>query len=966
VCTEGPDIEEEGVVATKQKSLLERTNSWTPFIEEVGAAINARDFRKETIEAILHIVDPTLSMWAGSVVRFLLGACIGCGFPYGRKLLYQIPFQQFLSRKRKVFVNAPLPAIQRFNTLVATLFSPEVAKPLLVDEKLARRWLSKAEELRKKEEEARANFALWGREFPKEVSAEQKIIPAEIEPQLVVNQEEVPQGPPPLFSASSMLDEDVKARIKQVLSLNLPSSMENVHQAISMLEKAVEKYLLQRQNFFVQLASPQLLTFRDLPEMARRQARLDFDEPFLARCFQISDQVELTEWINRRVTEALKPFTQILEKAERRSKTIKEIRSELARQRDLITPFLRKAELREQAELLLNQLSTVEFPTALFESSDSAEVDTWIAKKVELYKTVSGRIEEQFREFIIQGRILSRAVDFLKMMVYAARWEVLGGKTPYQDLRAASIRARDQLLQAIELDRESVMFGRLSLQEYALNLTTAIYEQDIKLIRGELTARSLILKDLRQAVAIELLTIDRQLSLLSLSGNVTDKALLDRQWLASFFYHLLSPYRIFQDTYDPESINVLFRYWWIDVERFLKKRDPRNTAFFNAIRGNIPRLIRPIARTIDALEKAGGGRPMMYQRFLDVTKEMGGDVAETLDRWLDDESRGGVAIWIPQLALIPQVEQEPIIERLVRIDQRMKELTSFAKALQAVKTFEPERIDSLLELFSVFPVVEFFDQPPVIRLNNQLGRMEEAIGKIEEELVVELGLLDKKARMELGYAINNLLPQALLKIPPIIDSLTKRFQEIQQLADPYVSSIAHFILDELVQLARSYEAISGLDQDQLFALFQKLAITLFHRTMLDQALQPRNFSRVLLVSTAVSQLVGRFRQMEEKGELVAVTTLIDELDGVSAGRWELVSPDLLKKSDVLSKLNKCVSLSKRICATGGLTERREAMLTSGIEKVCQELTEDVIFDIPRLSFVPGDLDYFWHVQESEQ
>jgi hypothetical protein len=240
--------------------------------------------------------------------------------------------------------------------------------------------------------------------------------------------------------------------------------------------------------------------------------------------------------------------------------------------------------------------------------------------------------------------------------------------------------------------------------------------------------------------------------------------------------------------------------------------------------------------------------------------------------------------------------------------------------------------------------------------------MEKTLQKIEEELVVELGLIDKKARMESGYAISNLLPQTLLKVPPILSSLSERLRAVSQLTDPYVSSIAHFLLEETVLLSRSLEAI-GFDQDQLFTAFQKLSVLLFHRKMLDNAIHPKNFARLLLLTTATGQVVKRFRSLEAKGELPLVGTLIDELDAISSSQWDIVAPDILHKDRVAQKLQKYIILAKRIVATSGLTERREAHLITGIEKVCQELSEEISYEIPRLSFVPGDLAYVWQPEE---
>jgi hypothetical protein len=216
--------------------------------------------------------------------------------------------------------------------------------------------------------------------------------------------------------------------------------------------------------------------------------------------------------------------------------------------------------------------------------------------------------------------------------------------------------------------------------------------------------------------------------------------------------------------------------------------------------------------------------------------------------------------------------------------------------------------------------------------------------------------------MESGYAITNLLPQTLLKIPTIISVLSERMRALAQRTDPYISSIAYFLLEDISQLSQSLESI-GFDQDQLFIAFQKLSILLFHRKLLDNALHPKNFARLLLLITATGQIVKRFRTIEAKGELPFVGTLIDELDAISSSQWDIVAPDNLQKDSVFQKLQTFIATAKRILATSGLTERREAHLITGIEKICQELSENISYETPRLSFVPGDLAYVWNTHE---
>jgi hypothetical protein len=958
----------------EKKSLLERTNSWKPFIDEIQGAIKAKDYRKQTVETILHIVDPDLSMWPGSIWRYVRGNLIGIGFPYGRSCLYEHPFSEFMARKGKVFENAPLAAIQGFNSFVSFLFPEEISSQFIVDESLSRKRLSKIEESLRQEERAKAAIIEWSfaraREFEssERTAKEKKQEAPELPPELI-SEELKPEGPPPLFSETSVLDSATKERIEQTIAASSLTADESdsqrphERQVIALLERAVNRALLVRQNTLITLGSPQFFRFKDLLEQAKKGGVFSLDDDFLLSCFQEPDIAKVSRLINDRLSKYEKWFTPLIEKADTRTKLIKEIGKETSRLKDLISPYMQKKELKSQAELLLNQLAIIQIPDELFDENTDI-IERTIEKERERLNTTSARIESQFREFILKTRELTRSADFLQMMLLAARWELISTSTPYPDLRLTIARIRNQLLQSLEKGRQELIIGKVSLSDYAESIVSAVYETDVKLVRGELSARSLRLKDLRDPILQQLRALDRAMSLLTLSGHITEKAVVDREWLAHFLYRLIEPFQLFKDTFDPESINILFRYWWMDVERFLRGKESRYYGFLHSIEEGASRILRPIARTLDAIEKIkGAGRLNLYQQFADATQgKTGIEAASAVDQWLRGEEKGLLGSFIPQLSLIPQTDQEQLIERLLQIEERIRDVTQFAKAIQAVKTFEPERIDSLLEVFSIFSFVKSFDPPPLIRLQIQIEGMEESIQKIEEELVIELGLLDKKSRMESGLAISNLIPHALLKIPSIITFLSARLHALSQLTDPYVSSIAHFLNEETTQLSQSLETI-GFDQGQLFSAFQRLSVLLFHRRMLDNAIHQKNFARILLLPSATGQIVKRFRNMEAKGELSFVGTLIDELDALTSSQWNIMAPDLIQKDSIMQRLQKFIVLAKRIIATSGLTERREAHLITGIEKVCQELSEETCYEIPRLSFVPGDLAYLWHPKE---
>ena len=898
----------------ERKKPFEKASSWGPFIDEVSGAVRARDYRKGTVEKILHLIDPALSMWSGSFWNYLKGTLIGPGFPSGREYLYRVPFQLFLSKNKTAFVNAPLQAIQEFNHLVTTLFTKPVADPLLVSEEQAHRYRSKTEEILYKGEQARANIIRRMDSIAQQVRSEKASTTVSVAKKGPAEQKISPKNKP-LFSFRSSLDAETKRRIEKILP---DPPTENDRQIIALLEQGLEKASLRRQNFFITLTSPKFFTFKDLVDAAKKIPALSFDEPFLERCFAEQNLEEVAALINQRSEELFDSTSALLDSAERRSEHIRRIQKEIDRLKNLIHPFLSREETGARAQLLLNQLSTVDFPDSLFKEGRS--VDKTIARKEELFATISQKIETEFRSLINQQRDLARSAEMINMLLYAARWELISETVPYPDLIPSIDQARTRLLEVLDSNRTQLAEGAISLSSYAADIVHAIYEPEVCLIRGELTVRSRRLKDLREAVRLQLAAIDRQLALLALAGITNEQLSTERRWIAELLYKLLSPFTLFQYTHSPESINSLFRYWWLDFERYAKENAKRRSLVLHAIEGGVQGLIRTIARAVDFLPS--NSQQKKYQQFIEATKTA---QASSLNQWLEEEASTLIGSLLPQLAIIPQAERKPLVDQFVQIEQRMRELYRFGNEIKGIKVFEVERIDSLLEVLSIFPSLPSLDQMPSIRLQDQIERIGRTLTMIDEELLIELGLLDKKSRFESAKAVSNIIPQAILKATPILTAASKQLHELQKNSDPYVASMAHFLLEDASELATAIDSVD-LDQERFFETFQKLTVLLFTRKILSSALDPQSFGSILLIPIATGQLVRRFRQMEAQGELSQSLSMIDALDSIASSAWKINSPHTINVKQVIEKLSPFITEAKRVITTSGLTGHREALL----------------------------------------
>jgi hypothetical protein len=132
----------------KKKSLVEKMNSWEPFLNEINGSLKTKDFRKNTIIQTLASLDPDVLLLSTSFFQYILGILIGPGFFTGREALYGKIFDTFLAKNKHLFRGAPPVVIQTFNTFVKTLF--EHPEKRILDESMARKKLTKEEKILKR------------------------------------------------------------------------------------------------------------------------------------------------------------------------------------------------------------------------------------------------------------------------------------------------------------------------------------------------------------------------------------------------------------------------------------------------------------------------------------------------------------------------------------------------------------------------------------------------------------------------------------------------------------------------------------------------------------------------------------------------------------------------------------------------------------------------------------------------
>lgn len=931
------------------KSILEKTNSWKPFVDAVQGALKAKDFRKSTVRSILKIADPDLSMWPGSTVKYCLGLLVGPGFVSGREAMFTKPFEEFLLRKGALFENAPLRVIKLFNQLVLALFSPQNASSFHIDESLARRRMTEEEKVIKKGGKAQARLTELIKNHARSVPH------GAVEAREQKATQEEGQRTRPLFSPSSPLDLDTRKNIEELAAPSEltfdRSSTKKFEKPIQIIERAVRAFRTVAEETTSKLSLSPLNKFKNISEEALPLSKYSLGKPFLADLIEKESKViekELDDFFAPK-KEAL---TSLLDRAQKFNQSIEHVREEKEKLAARLSPFLTKKDFKGQVEIILSELNLLAIPDDLFSEKPDI-LDKKLHEKLRLLQTISEKIEKEFHALLIEVRELERSADFHKMFFFAARWEIIANSVPYPDLQKVIPEVRNSLCTRQQQQREALIGGTISLAEFMETLTTALYESDIRLIRGELTSRSLRLKDLRDAISAELLEVDRWLSLLHLAGGKDTVLSNERQWLSELFYKLLNPFSLFKEGYNPDSIHLLFRYWWNDLDKFRARKKRLYTRFLHAIEGSAKCLIRPIAQALDLIEKEGRAKgKSLYERFINATKnESLRGLMEAIIQWITTEDLSLITHLLIPLASLPFSELRTHVEKITKIEKRIDELTLFAQEVQRIRTFEPERLTSLLEIISVFPFLHTIKSNIAPSLSDHLQKVECALDTLEREVLSELGLLDKKARIEAGSALPALISHAGCLLPNILQTLKDQLRALGAPSDPFLSPVSEMLIKRASFLFKAFPNSSS-DEESYFSYFQKVAVFLFSCKALKAAQNPKSFARILLTIPIIQNIIQNTDTVLKEEQLFSLET-------IGRNIWNDISVDLNQKIRLHKNLCSFIQEASSIFKGTSLKQSLEGHLIRSLQEMSNQLEKNSFFETPCLSFTPGDLWFFW-------
>jgi hypothetical protein len=913
---------------------LEKTNSWKPFIDRIEEAIQTRDFRKTSIQAILHFVDPMLSFWPGSIWKFFVSIVCGSGFENGRRAMFEEPFRKFVQKNYGLFVEAPLPAIQAFNKLVCTLFSKEVAGALLLDEQLARKRLSSRERLLKQGK-----------------TAEQSLL------QFVVDHQRMDRGSlyktlyrsgedESLFSSDSPLSAETQSCIERCIReyKKKHGSKQPYKPAVQYLESQYQAFEQKTGGCISALLSKNPHG-RDVFDQAVLDDVFRLDEKTLRSFFENLEHFQ--ESVSRFFTVKEQEIEERIQKAQKREEDIREIATQVRQLQALFEPLKEKKDVRQQVTAILAQLSCIPFSEEHLSECSIQEIDNEILDKKEEMKRATRRIREEFYALLQKVRECNLEADFIWILVVLQRWEIVSGNVPYIDLKAGIPALRSAIFACLENARNEFISGKTTLSQFANKSFESLYTQDVRLLRGELTARSLRLKDIRRVVEQELIQLDRRIAILSLTKHPSTVLQEERAWLKNYHDRLIQPFLCFRESADLEALNAVFRFYWADIERFLLRKEARDSAFRHGIASLSLDDLRPIFRVLDRLEHLDDPvRKKVYQEFYQEVRTGDSEVlASVLEKWMEKNGQRLLELFLVPLSLCEGNDQERAINELFLLEGRLQKIHEMAAAIQSVKTYEPEKISSLLECCVLIKI----STCPILSSQQLFEHCEYIKGildVLEEEILIELGSLHKTFRIEEGHVAVRLQTSISRYLVHAKEFVLQVFQRNKKTSDPIFNELVIQSIDECKKLQLD---VHKTDED-VFQEFQKLSVLIFRKRFIAAA-RIAPFARAVLIldllQAIVKRVYGRLSQ-----EVTQEDGLFEVLSSVWRSAWTFLCDEQLR-SRWVGCVQDFLDNVRPIVERGGDEETAKLYWLVKNEMKGQM----VLATPPCVEFIPGDLSH---------
>ncbi len=748
---------------------------WNGFLQESDKLL--KGYSDQAVKRCLVFLDVTILNHLSPRDRTLMQLGLS-RFSWAKEAIYTKLLRQILQDHPDLFKTAPPKAIENYNKMVGLLFIPEHAKKFLV---------------------------------PGVEVAERAPVEAKVETLQVREQVAEPQYVP-------------KNENRENLQLFLKQQSDRLkRESIRLLEA---------------LFRPEYLAYPDFTQKANKIVAKEFSPPQVIGEFSDEEFSRIKEEALTFCDGQLVELAQLVEAAKLRIERL----GEMAQYAKLF--FLFTAPAKEFKDLVADyhhleedvrsfQVSPKQLQKGSFEENE-ALVKSSYEKYLELKKKMPNALNQLIREAAISE---VRTIDN-KAAVKRRLFEIFWNISPYQDLSESFHDMKKLLTDELREAMHNFYTGKITSSELLEICQEMPYEHDVVKLRNEISHRSARLKDLRD----ELLRLYREVSekrrFLEIASLEHQKVYQDIVECQATVKNILSdvenPFKAFLKAETKDDINYVFRAFWIRVEEVQPALEAAVNETVLLLEKSAESLKAALLRALDTLEEAlskkEGTRPQLVLR---AERECAQAVPNLLYRTVISllhvtERSYSISQPFSFFMLVPTHELRlSMLEDAISLDSHIQGMIDFAKAMQYVKTFEEERVDSILEAFERQHVVEELSKMPLDlkdAWDGYVERMQIAARLVEDEIFLDVGLLDRRALMDVdqkalkktlllaierakmhtyeprfGLLANLQFAETSPLCKKTLDAIRKRLEEWTAVAVDETKSI-----DELLEHLRSY------------------------------------------------------------------------------------------------------------------------------------------------------------------
>jgi len=834
----------------------------------------------------------------------------------------------FFLQLRVYLAAAPLPAKQAYNGLVEALFSAKKSVRLVLEEQVHEepQDIVQAHIARFEKNMANLKKPLF-QNFAKPFS------------QLVLEKPE--------------LADKIDLQEKALLALNRAFG------------EALARYQQQSTAVLQKLFQLDLSAFHDIPGAARalmdRAYVTALPNPIL---FDAASQEKTLREIEVFFHEKLKSLEELLEKGQTRVGRQNEIQDFIVRARKALEKLRYYKDYASFYNDILHHIESFHLgPRELIRLAPE-EVEKKIATTYETFCTYKASFHERMDEISGECKRFEQNFQDATRTIKRRLFEIFTGVTPFPDIREFLETQRLRLVAGMKEWHDGFFEGTLTVEEYSQKCFDLAYDHDVKQLRYDLSFRATRLREFRDVclpLVMKLLEARRYLVLAGLATNpLSTKLMALEREACGFLHEIENPFRIFQHAglYAFESANEIFRKLWIRLEEYQNRAKPLFSALEPLLVENQKTLEHAFFLALDDLEMVlktlEGARPNLLgtiqHELSERTQEARWEHQKQYITRLEERFP-----FIAPFSFFQHIGEHKTRQNLLleakKVHERIENTKRFAKNLQAVKIFEEERVDVILEAFeSQF----FFEEDGKEGFKKYSLWASRAIDSVTEEVLLDIGLLDLRAVFSVEESrLQKTLYKALEKAKVHAKKVIARLESVEE---------AHSLREELQHLVELPLPVET-STSQLLSQLRSLVHLFFEARIVFVA-------RLGNISASFEEFISSFRSFAERLEKKLLSKFED--DPVFGRPWIWQCFELRKKIEEFELLRE--ERGELEPAMGKLFSELDEYLRDATpeekEFVAAEkkklfagldaftaLKKETAFEHP-LHYVPGFLSYF--------